>query len=354
MSTPLKNQITALPSYLGGKRRLLAWLGTTLEQAYPHWNQSTFIDLFMGGGAVSLWAKAQGFEKVIANDISLRSQVLAEAFLTNTRIQISREEALSLTQPLPEAPGFIEKTYCPHVFSTRHAQALDRGFYWARQHPNPTKRALLLTLMWHLTTDFVAFATSLGNSNRPFAEALDGVRGWDGMNPKRFNDGSLKRLCQPAWKNLETKRERVNRGVFGGALVEVYQEDALTLLPKLQGDILYLDPPYAGTANYERSNEVLDALLAAEKLTERTSVSPFSKSTDVLHEIFVRAQHIPVWLISYGNQQLNLDGLVAMVKAHADGRVVKGFSKHYRHLPHISKNTGNQEMLVIAYPKRGV
>lgn len=173
MPTPLKKQLSALPSYLGGKRRLLAWLGASLEQASPHGYPSTFIDLFMGGGAVSLWAKAQGFEKVIANDISLRSQILAEAFLTNTRIQISRQEALALTQPIPETPGFIEKTYCPHVFSTRHAQALDQGFYWAHQHPNPTKRALLLTLMWHLATDFVAFATSLGNSNRPFAEALE-------------------------------------------------------------------------------------------------------------------------------------------------------------------------------------
>lgn len=351
---PIQKQLAALPCYNGSKRRLLPWIGGKLAQVLPtsQWPQHTFIDLFMGGGSVSLYAKAQGFQKVIANDISFRSQILADAFLKNQRVTLSREEVLLLTQPLPPGiPGFIETHYTPSVFSTRHAKALDGGFYWARQHPDPTKRALLLTLLWHLANEFVSFPTSLGSSNRPFAEALDGLRAWEELNPKRFTDGSLANLLKPTWSALEAKRRVINGGVFGGSPVEVFQADALTLLPQLQGDILYLDPPYAGTVSYERSHQVLDTLLTGELPPEKASVSTFSKSTEILGTLLTSAQHIPIWLLSYGNKELSLKELVALVQTQANGRVVEGFSKHYKHLAHVSKTLTNEELLVIAYPK---
>lgn len=352
MTTPLKKQIQALPTYLGGKRQLLSWLNSTLSRVYPaqQWKTLTFIDLFMGGGAVSFWAKAQGFQTVISNDISQRSQILAEAFLRNPRTLLSPADTLGLTQALSDAPGFIETTFCPDVFSTRHARALDQGFYWARQHPDPTKRALLTTVMWHLANDFVTFATSLGTSNRPFAEALDGIRSWDAINPKRFNDGSLKSLCAPAWVNLEKKRQLINGGVLGGSPVELHQQDAITLLPQLSGDILYLDPPYAGTVWYERGNQVLDALLAGAKPVETQSVSEFSKGTDPLEALLAKADHIPIWLLSYGNQALSLPDLEELVRVYAGARTVIGFSKRYQHLSHVSKQENNQELLILAYP----
>lgn len=349
---PLQKQIQALPTYLGGKRQLLSWLSSTLSRAChtQDWQSLTFIDLFMGGGAVSFWAKAQGFQKVIANDISQRSQILAEAFLRNHRIHLTPADALGLTQALPDMPGFIETRYCPNVFSTRHARALDQGFYWAGQHPDPTKRALLTTLMWHLANDFVAFATSLGTSNRPFAKALDGVHSWDEINPKRFTDGSVKQLCLPAWANLEKKRQLINGGVLGGSPVELYQQDALTLLPQLSGDILYLDPPYAGTVSYERGNQVLDALLAGGKPLDSPPVSEFSKGTDPLAALLAKAGHIPIWLLSYGNQELSLPELEALVRECAGTRTVVGISKRYQHLSHVSKKENNQELLILAYP----
>lgn len=352
-NTPLAKQLQALPSYLGGKRRLLSWINKTLTQAIPavQWKDTIFIDLFMGGGAVSQWAKAQGFQQVIANDISARSQILAQAFLMNNRVQLSKADALWLTQALPDGMGFIESNYCPQVFSHRHAKALDQGFYWAAQHPDPMKQALMQVLLWHLSLDFVAFATSLGSSNRPFAEALDGLRSWDAINPKRFQDGSLKRLCEPTWSRLDAKRRLVNGGVYGGASVTVHQADALTLLPKLTGDVLYLDPPYAGTVSYEQSNVVLDALLQGHRPTKTPIVSAFSQSIDVLNQLFQQAQHIPIWLLSYGNTELSLAELTDLVSAHAQNRVVQGFSQNYQHMPHVSKRENNQELLILAYPK---
>ena len=53
-----------LPAYLGGKRRFCPLLFSLLAEHLPRadWQTSRFLDPFSGGGAVSLYAKAQGLE----------------------------------------------------------------------------------------------------------------------------------------------------------------------------------------------------------------------------------------------------------------------------------------------------
>lgn len=63
----------ALPPYLGGKRRLCPLIFREVDRLVPrcHWAGLTFLDGFLGGGSVSLYAKAQGF-RVVATDIAER------------------------------------------------------------------------------------------------------------------------------------------------------------------------------------------------------------------------------------------------------------------------------------------
>ncbi|MCP4573812.1 MAG: DNA adenine methylase, partial [bacterium] len=69
----------ALPSYPGGKRRLVGPIFKDL----PSPDQApTFIDGFLGGGAASLYAKARGY-RVLCNDVALRSYVVGKALIEN-------------------------------------------------------------------------------------------------------------------------------------------------------------------------------------------------------------------------------------------------------------------------------
>ena len=49
-----------LPPYPGGKRRLTPWIFAKLSQhvTSEEWSQLTFLDAFLGGGVVSLYARA--------------------------------------------------------------------------------------------------------------------------------------------------------------------------------------------------------------------------------------------------------------------------------------------------------
>lgn len=338
----------ALPPYFGGKRKLIPWIFGQLAQIIPpaHWSEHSFADAFVGGGSISLYVKAQGFREVLANDWSTRSQIVIQGLLENNNVLLHQEDVLRLAQGCP-APGFVETHFASQVFSQRHARALDQLSYGLRQFQNPTKQALASLLIWHLISEYVCFSTSIGTSNRPYAEALDGLRDWQGLNPKRFTDGSFSKLLNPTWASLESLRKRINRGVFGGSPVTGYHQDAFGFVQQAQADILYLDPPYPGTLSYESSNRVLDAILTSQFPQKTTS--PFSQGVDALETLLDGAQDFPIWLLSYGNHHLNLEELVALVKRHAGTRTVKGFGKTYRHLAHVAQTATTQELLVIAH-----
>jgi 16S rRNA G966 N2-methylase RsmD len=349
---PFAAAFKALPPFFGGKRALVAWIFQKLADLIPQttWHQKTFLDAFAGGGSVSLFAKAHGFQSVLANDWSDRTQIILESLLSNQTQLLTEQDLLILTQPLPDGQvGFVERELASSVVSKRHANAIDRVRYWASQYQDPIKRNLGLVLLWHLIQLYVVMPTSINTSNRPYAETLDGLRDWQELNPKRFVDNSFPRLCQPRWAKLESLRTRINAGVFGGTPVQTTQLDAHAFVKAHSGDIVYFDPPYAGSLSYESSLRTLDALLFGRVVEETPIISPFSQGVDALTPLLEAAQHIPVWILSYSNHLLELEALNALVQQAAPERTVVGYERGYQHLAHVSKATHRKELLVIAY-----
>jgi site-specific DNA-adenine methylase len=352
----LRYQLAALPTYFGGKRNHIRWLLYHLAKAVPkrRWPALTFLDAFMGGGSVSMAAKASGFEQVSSNDFSDRSQLIGQGVLVDPTQRFTRSDLLWLLQPVPgeAGPGLVESHYCPSVFSIRHARLLDQLLYWGAQIQNPVTQAKAYLLIWHAALAFVCFPTSLGASNRPYSEAQDGLRAWETLNPKRYWDGCIERLLQPSLDVLEAKVQLLNQGVFSGAPVTLSQLDALEFVRQTPGDIVYLDPPYIGTLRYEQSYAVLDHILTGKLAA--TPPSAFSTSLEALHPLLDACQHIPTWVLSFGNKEIDLPELMALVQRHAGSRTVQGYAKHCKHLAHVSKNPNNQELLIIASSEREV
>ncbi len=350
---PFNTYFQALPPYLGGKRKLVRWIFNRLSKAIPvsGWENSTFLDAFSGGGTVSLYAKAQGFQSVYSNDWSERSQFIIEGLLSNQDIHLTEYDKLKLVTPLLSEipPGYIQKQFCPSVFSERHSKALDRFFFNAEQFTCPIKKALAILVGWRLICEFICIPTSIGSSNRPFAEVLDGLRDWQELNPKRFSDGSFSRLLKPTWSKLDKIIKATNYGVFRGSTVHGSKLDAFEFISKAQGDILYLDPPYPNTSNYEASNRTLDSILLNHSLETKKSTSLFSKGVNALESLLDASLHVPVWALSYGNAVLSLEELTTLVQRAAPKRKIIAEARSYKHMAHVSKNDNNQELLIIAY-----
>src|SRR3972149_4330270 len=120
---------SALPPYLGGKRRLCPTIFREIDRVVPRrlWARLSFLDAFLGGGSVSLYAKAQGFAHVTACDIAERGIVVGQALIENSRVRLTREDVLRLAAPDSSLPGRVEAEMAPSVFTREQAQFIDRA-----------------------------------------------------------------------------------------------------------------------------------------------------------------------------------------------------------------------------------
>src|SRR5262245_16398525 len=109
---------SALPPYLGGKRRLCPLIFREIDRLIPRraWANLTFLDGFLGGGSASLYAKAQGF-RVVATDIAERSITIGRGLIENSRVRLTREDVVRLAAPTEGPPGRIEQRYAPSTFT---------------------------------------------------------------------------------------------------------------------------------------------------------------------------------------------------------------------------------------------
>lgn len=105
------------------------------------WAGMSFLDGFLGGGSVSLYAKAQGF-RVVATDIAERGIVVGQALIENSRVRLTKEDTLRLAHDDKREPGRVEREYAPSVFTKTQARFLDRALTTADQTPDKAKAAL--------------------------------------------------------------------------------------------------------------------------------------------------------------------------------------------------------------------
>jgi len=139
--------------------------------------------------------------------------------------------------------------------------------------------------------------------------------------------------------------QKTNAGVFEGR-GRVIQGNVLELLPDIQADVLYADPPYSGVMSYEKEYRVIDELL--EGTTRPTSPFTARDGASMIDTLLERATHIPVWVLSFGNAVATLEELEE--KMTRLGRVTKGIAIRYQHLPAIAtkeKKSTNREYLLI-------
>jgi adenine-specific DNA-methyltransferase len=333
---------SALYPYLGGKRRLCPLIFREVDRVVPRrlWSSLTFLDAFLGGGSVSLGAKAQGF-RVIASDIAERSIVVGQALIENTRVRLTREDVLRLLAPRTGPPGRVERELTPSVFTANVGRFLDAAFETADQTGDIAKAALLRLLAVR-----VALLSHPMSQVRPGTAHRASTGEWESITEScLYHYTEAFRLTTPA--KLWDLAQQVNAGVFQGE-AKVMKADILEALPTIQADVAYFDPPYPGVMSYEKEYRVIDQLL--EGATRPTS--PFTAKTgaSMLDTLFERATHIPLWILSLGNEVVTIEELES--KMTKLGRQTKAIAIKYQHLPAVAteeKKRDNREFLVVGW-----
>ncbi len=332
----------ALPPYLGGKRRLCPRIFGELDRVLPRrlWPGLTFLDAFLGAGSVSLFAKAQGF-RVISVDIAERSVIVGKALVENSRTRLTHEDILRVAAPTNGPPGRVEQNYVPKKFTRAQARLLDRALAMAAEARDEAKAALLRLLAIRVALVAHPMAQIQGGNMERLAEGqFDAITesclpGYvDGLRLTRVD-----RLWQLA--------QKINGGVFAGQ-GQALKTDITEVLPEIQADVAYFDPPYPGTTSYEREYKILDEILEGSART----VSPFSRKdgAGLLDQVFEKATHIPIWVLSLGNAVTTIEDLEAKMRQH--GREVRSTSIRYAHkasLASAEARRTNRELVVVGW-----
>jgi adenine-specific DNA-methyltransferase len=338
---------SALPAYLGGKRRLCGVIFREIDRIVPRarWRDLTLLDGFLGGGSVSLYAKAQGFH-VVATDIAERSIVVGRSLVENGRARLTKADVLRVLARQGDDPGAVEARYVPAVFGANVARFVDAALATAAETDDVAKASLIRLLV--IKVAMLAHPMSQVRPGTAHRMATGEYEAITETCVRHYVDALKLTTVENLWRLAQD----INAGVFAGR-GEVHKADILEALPTIAADVAYFDPPYAAVMSYEKEYRVLDEIL--EGHTRETS--PFTRrdGASMIDRLLERAEHIPVWILSFGNAVVGASDLEA--KMARFGRKTKALEIGYMHLPAVAtarKKAENRELLVIGVDEAAV
>mgnify|MGYP000983347895 FL=1 len=233
-------------NYIGSKLSLLEFLEDSINKVVDK-NCDTFCDLFAGTGIVGSYFKKKGY-KIIANDIQYYSYVLNRHYignhkelnfskltkeipnLKNIEIKNRKDFVCDYLSNLKGVKGFIYKNYCfggtkdmaepRQYFSDENGMRCDA----IRQKIENWKKQNLIS-----DDEYYFLITSLVESIDKYA------------NTASVYGAFLKNLKRTAQNNLILKPAEL---IINDQEHMVFNADINEVAKKVNGDILYLDPPY--------------------------------------------------------------------------------------------------------------
>ncbi len=283
-------------NYIGSKLKLCQdFLPSTIKGVCGEdLSTMTFCDIFAGTGIVGRTFKTS-VKQVIANDIEYYSYVLNKNYIEN-HLELSRKE--NLVKELNSIPlidnGFIYKNYClggngeRQYFSDENGKKIDTMRTKIEEWKSEEKIS---------SNEYYFLLASL-------LECADKV-----ANTASVYGAYLKKLKKSAQKELvlESAEYELNCNEH-----KVFNKDANVLIKEIQGDILYLDPPYNARqygANYHLLNTIAEYKPFVPK--GKTGLRDYTKSKycsavtvkEEFEELVKNAQFKYIFL-SYNNEGL--------------------------------------------------
>lgn len=232
-------------NYIGSKLKLCQnFLPSTIHAVCGEdLTQKTFCDIFAGTGIVGRTFKTS-VKKVISNDVEYYSYVLNKNYIENHRDIPNRNDLLNELTNLPLLEdGFIYKNYClggngeRQYFSDDNGKRIDT-MRTAIENWKEEGR-ISDNSYYFLLCSLLECADKVANTASVYGAYL--------KNLKKSAQKEL--VLEPAEYELNDNEHKV------------FNKDANELIKEIEGDILYLDPPYNARqygANYHMLNTIAE------------------------------------------------------------------------------------------------
>jgi adenine-specific DNA-methyltransferase len=278
-------------NYIGSKQRVSAFLKESITEVVGEdLRQSIFCDLFAGTGVVGRVFK-KDVKKIIANDLEYYSYVLNQNYIANHQ-KLNYHDRVDFLNHLPLKEGFIYKHYCRgggsdrQYFSDENGQKIDA----IRQQIGAWREAQEIdsAMFYFLLASLLESADKVANTASVYGAYLKHLK---------------KTAQQPLLLEPALFEENSNTH-------EVYNEDSNKLIERIEGDILYLDPPY-NEREYGANYHLLNTIAKYESFTPKGITglpeynrSAYTKRTKVRSsfEELIKKANFRYIFVSYNNE----------------------------------------------------
>lgn len=227
-------------NYIGSKLKLSTFILTTVKQVVGNdLSDKVFCDLFAGTGIVGRTFKTE-VNKVISNDWEYYSYVLNKNYIENTQ-HFEYQNFIDTLNQLHGTDGFIFQEYSEQgkanrlYFNEYNGKKIDA----MRQQIEIwyTENKITTAQYYFLLASLLESADKVANTASVYGAFLKKIK----------QSAQQDIVLKPAF--FDTTRQQN----------EVFQEDSNTLIKKISGDILYIDPPY-NTRQYGANYHLLNTI----------------------------------------------------------------------------------------------
>lgn len=280
-------------NYIGSKHKLSNFIFETVtETCGKDLSNKIFCDLFAGTGIVGRNFKPF-IKQVIANDVEYYSYVLNRNYIGN-HIGFEHENFINELNSINEKKGFIFQNYSEagkagrNYFTSENGQKIDAARFQIEEWKKTSK--ISEDQYFFLLASLLESADKVANTASVYGAYLKHIK----------VSAAKKLLIKPAvFQQTENTHQ-------------VFQQDSNSLIQKIEGDILYLDPPYNARqygANYHLLNTIAkyDTFVPKGKTGLREYYkSDWCRTGEVLKsfgELIENAQ-FPYIFLSYNNEGL--------------------------------------------------
>ena len=279
-------------NYIGSKHKLSKFIKSEIKKVVGAMDNKVFCDLFAGTGAIGRVFKTKS-KKIIANDFEYYSYVLNRNYIGNHE-KINCSEKINELENLEGIEGFVYKNYClgsgskRQYFSDENGKRIDAirkkiGSWKKNNEINDDEYYFLLSTL---------------------LENADAV-----ANTASVYGAYLKHLKKSAQKSLKLTPAFFD---LNDAVHEVFNEDANDLIKNIEGDVLYLDPPY-NARQYGSNYHLLNTIARYDSFTPKgkTGLRDYKRSlycqtrevTNAFENLIEKAKFKYIFL-SYNNEGL--------------------------------------------------
>lgn len=280
-------------NYIGSKLKLSNFIKNTVnEVAGENLSDKIFCDLFAGTGIVGRNFK-QEVKKVISNDIEYYSFVLNKNYIENHQ-NFDYQNYIEQLNGISGSEGFIFQQYSENgeanrlYFSENNGKKIDA----VRQKIETWKRKGEIDegIYFFLLASLLESADKVANTASVYG-------------------AFLKKIKKSAQKEIEIEPAlfKINRNSH-----KVFNEDSNELIKKIEGDILYLDPPY-NAREYGANYHLLNTIAKYDKFDPKGKTglrdykkSSYCKKNEVLKSFddLIRNSNFKYIFLSYNNEGL--------------------------------------------------